>query len=519
MVGIFDCGGVLGKYEIRLKERKVVNMEALNTYKTEKTLAEQMNERLAEMKMTKAEAALKMNYSRAALSQYLNGKYASDPTELEKKVREFLAATGGVAEGQEPENSVPTGAGTLKKKVEFFESRDFVQTIGVCQACQEYMGLGIIVGKSGQGKTHALKKYAELPRVAYIECDDTMACRDLVEAIENGIGLPKGYGGTIWSRVNRIREFFNTNEGFLLIIDEADKLINKYTQKKMEILRGIFDQSNVGIVIAGEPRLETELKGNLARFANRMDFYYKLKGLSKNEVVDYLEGYEVDEAAILNFYYDYRKLDGMWKLDGSYMLDAEMTPVGTRIGYRYESLYELHEAGLAVMAYNYACRMVESAILKAAYSFRMYYFEYLKTDGSWITDGSHVVDAEMSPREMRWSTTFHHQHEEELLLKQRYRMQPCEEEYSIRKTLERYRMVIDYFDYLKLNGLWKLTGSRLMDAQRTEYTTKQAYSFGVEHTREFRVIWHEEHNLIFLDGTWSLDGSKIIDAWQKTEVL
>ena len=49
----------------------------------------------------------------------------------------------------------------------------------------------------------------------------------------------------------------------------------------MEILRGIFDQSNVGIVIAGEPRLETELKG-----------------LSKNEVVDYLEGYEVDEAAM-----------------------------------------------------------------------------------------------------------------------------------------------------------------------------------------------------------------------------
>lgn len=298
MVGIFDCGGVLGKYGIRLKERKVVNMEALNTYKTEKTLAEQMNERLAELKMTKAEAALKMNYSRAALSQYLNGKYASDPTELEKKVREFLAATGGVAEGQEPENSVPTGAGTLKKKVEFFESRDFVQTIGVCQACQEYMGLGIIVGKSGQGKTHALKKYAELPRVAYIECDDTMACRDLVEAIENGIGLPKGYGGTIWSRVNRIREFFNTNEGFLLIIDEADKLINKYTQKKMEILRGIFDQSDVGIVIAGEPRLETELKGNLTRFANRMDFYYKLKGLSKNEVADYLEGYEVDEPAM-----------------------------------------------------------------------------------------------------------------------------------------------------------------------------------------------------------------------------
>ena len=123
----------------------------------------------------------------------------------------------------------------------------------------------------------------------------------------------KGYGGTIWSRVNRIREFFNTNEGFLLIIDEADKLINKYTQKKMEILRGIFDQSNVGIVIAGEPRLETELKGNLARFANRMDFYYKLKGLSKNEVVDYLEGYTLYRDSIIQVLStkidNYRKTD------------------------------------------------------------------------------------------------------------------------------------------------------------------------------------------------------------------
>lgn len=274
-------------------------MEALNTYRAERPLAEQMNERLKELKMTKQEAALRMNYSRAALSQYLNGKYASDPTEIERKVRDFLEQTGGTGEGEPEQGGLKKGGAVqLKKKVEFFESRDFVQTIGVCRACQENMGLGIIVGKSGQGKTHTLKKYAELPRVAYIECDDTMACRDLVEAIENGIGLPRGYGGTIWSRVNRIRDFFNTNEGFLLIIDEADKLINKYTQKKMEILRGIFDQSDVGIVIAGEPRLETELKGNLTRFANRMDFYYKLKGLSQNEVVDYLEGYEVDEAAM-----------------------------------------------------------------------------------------------------------------------------------------------------------------------------------------------------------------------------
>lgn len=270
-------------------------METLNTYTAQKSLAEQMNERLAELKMTKQEAAMRMNYSRSALSQYLNGKYNSDPTEIEKKIVEFLQESGGMEELPE---AVQKGQ---FKKAEYFESRDYVHTIGVCQMCQEQQGLGIIVGKSGFGKTHTLKNYAKLPRVAYIECDDTMACRDLVEAIEQELGIPRGYGGTTWSRVNRIREFFNTNEGYLLIIDEADKLISKYTQKKMEILRGIYDQSSVGIVIAGELKLEAEIKGSLARFANRMDFYYKLKGLTKQEVVDYLEGFEVDEAAIGEF--------------------------------------------------------------------------------------------------------------------------------------------------------------------------------------------------------------------------
>ena len=70
-------------------------MEALEskTYTTEKTLAERMNERLAELHMTKAEAAMRMNYSRSAVSQYLNGKYASDPTEIEK-MNQIIRAAG-----------------------------------------------------------------------------------------------------------------------------------------------------------------------------------------------------------------------------------------------------------------------------------------------------------------------------------------------------------------------------------------------------------------------------------------
>lgn len=274
-------------------------MEALKTYTKEMTLRERVLEILGEMKLTKAELALQLQYSRSAVSQYLNGKYSSDPAEIEARLHEFVRSY----EERTGQAEAPAGAGsitvsTLRPKIKYFESRDFVQAIGLCRSCQEDMALGILVAESGYGKTHALKKYAKMPRVAYIECDDTMASRDLVEAIENRIGMPKGAGGTIWSRVNRIRDFFNANEGYLLIIDEADKLMNKYTQKKMEIIRGIFDQSDVGIVVAGEPRLEADIKGSLKRFANRMDFYYKMRGLSEQEVRDYLEGYEIDDAAM-----------------------------------------------------------------------------------------------------------------------------------------------------------------------------------------------------------------------------
>jgi DNA transposition AAA+ family ATPase len=170
--------------------------------------------------------------------------------------------------------------------------------LGVCQSCQEYIGLGIVVARSGYGKTYALRQYAKLSRVAYIECDDTMSSRDLVEAIERSIGLPNGYG-TIWRRVNGIREFFNTNKGYLLIIDEADKLVSKYTQKKMEILRAVFDQSDVGLVIAGEPKLEAQIKTYLVRMANRVDFYASLRGLSPSEVEGYLTDFQIEPEALV----------------------------------------------------------------------------------------------------------------------------------------------------------------------------------------------------------------------------
>nr|WP_296907519.1 AAA family ATPase [uncultured Marvinbryantia sp.] len=266
-------------------------------------LAMRVIRRLTELGGNKAELALKIGCSRSMVSQYLSGKYRSDPSTVEAALEGWLlevgepeAETSGTDRQETQEQGTPE-LRELPRKVAYFESSDYLNVMAVCQSCQEDMGLGIIVGKSGYGKTHALKKYAQLPRVAYLECDDTMSCRDLVEEIESQLGMSKSSGGSIHKRVSRIREFLNINTGYLLIIDEADKLMNKYTTAKMEIIRGIFDQADVGIVIAGEPKLEIDIKTVLARFANRVDFYYKLHGLNASELRRYLEGWDLTEEA------------------------------------------------------------------------------------------------------------------------------------------------------------------------------------------------------------------------------
>lgn len=136
-------------------------MEALaqNTYTMEKPLRERVVEILAELKMNKAELALRMNFSRSAVSQYLNGKYNSNPEALEEKLTEFVKEYEEHVKAETGE--VMSTGGTvsgIKPKIAYFESRDYIQTIGVCKSCQENMALGIIVAKSGYGKTHALEE-------------------------------------------------------------------------------------------------------------------------------------------------------------------------------------------------------------------------------------------------------------------------------------------------------------------------------------------------------------------------
>lgn len=245
-------------------------------------------------RLSKAAVANRINIHRTSVSQYFNGAHEELSQGTVDKLEEALSVMIGISEDHTDDKVVSQNHTPGKAKI--CETSDSVGIIAVCQSCQEYMGLGIVVGRSGFGKTFTLKYYAKSPKVAYVECNESMNARDLVKAIEKTLALPH-ITGSIDDRLDNIKDFFNSNTGYLLVIDEADKLITKYTQKKAEILRNIYDQSDVGLILAGEPALEKMVKQYIPRMANRIDFFYELEGLSKSEVQRYITGYEFDEAA------------------------------------------------------------------------------------------------------------------------------------------------------------------------------------------------------------------------------
>lgn len=256
-------------------------VEATKLYTLKTDLAARVNEYMDRTGSTITEIAKEMDISRSALSRFLSGKYDAENSKVEPSVAKFLAEHA-------PNAAAPLVPVTAPK---FYAGRDARDIVGLCTECQEHGKLGIVTGKTGFGKTHTLKHYAKMQKVAYVECDDSMGCKDLIDAIEEALGIPST-PGSIYRKKQGIIQFFNVNRGYLLIVDEADKLINKYTQKKMEILRSIYgNDARVGLVIAGEPKLESLIKGYLERFANRVDARTALGGLSEKEVRDYLEGF------------------------------------------------------------------------------------------------------------------------------------------------------------------------------------------------------------------------------------
>ncbi len=192
----------------------------------------------------------------------------------------------------------------MAQEMGFINTLDADRILAVCVVTEQSCGIGVILGAAGTGKTFAVKYFAERSdKAVYIKVDGVMNCSNLIRHISRkcGFEVPPG---SIWEMKNSLIEFLQTNPK-TLIIDEADKLFQANSIKRVEILRDIHEETagnGTALILAGAPFIESFLsrrtiKENYGQIDSRIDYGYKTLGLTAKEIQKAISGMKIDQKA------------------------------------------------------------------------------------------------------------------------------------------------------------------------------------------------------------------------------
>ena len=204
-------------------------------------------------------------------------------------------------------------------------------------------------------------------------------------------------------------------------------------------------------------------------------------------------------------YFGYRQLDGWWQLDGTYYLDENINDYPTYIGYKYPggTVEEYVVGAMAAYRSGSLYEQVDTAFTLYAYKVAMEYAVFLKMQLCSLVYRLALINNITS-----------------VMSAIKYMLSPIIEEPESIQVKEGYLIYSDYYDYLMLNGLWNLTGSKLLDAQQVNNGIQITYQTSIYNTITCgQIIYHKEHNLFYLDGSELLNGSRNLDTYEETEVL
>lgn len=178
------------------------------------------------------------------------------------------------------------------------------------------------------------------------------------------------------------------------------------------------------------------------------------------------------------FYWNYRRTDGNWNLDGSVLLDSDRSSHPVTIGFRYrgfETFPHLSKQSKETFRAD-VVEPEEKIYARDNHSQAVHFFNYRKTDGSWLQDGSVLMGSERREHPVRdgYRTSITNKHE-------------------IRQIRMHRQHNLFYLD-----GSVLMDGSRMLDAYEHE-----------------TIVGYDLH---YIDGTWLQDGEIILDGIENQEV-
>lgn len=129
-------------------------------------------------------------------------------------------------------------------------------------------GLGLFYGPSGYGKSKASTYVQNKTNAIYLEVFDFWTKRTFCESLLSELGVDRPRG-TIATMMLEILRRLQDDPNRLLIIDEADKLVDK---NMIELVRDLYKGARIPVLLVGEEQLPDKL-ARYERCENRVTSY------------------------------------------------------------------------------------------------------------------------------------------------------------------------------------------------------------------------------------------------------
>lgn len=233
----------------------------------ENDLRTQLRELMNQRELTGKAVARSLGINGSVLSQWFSISYKGDVSKLDRAVVAYLRRAQN--EASQDRTELP--------HLQTIVSRQLEEIARMCDIRQE---MGVAVGSSGIGKTQAIAAYrVENPSTVLVEVVPTFTTKVLLDTICSLLSLSHGTLHQMFERlVDKLRDTQR-----LLIIDEAEHL----PVRALEMLRRLHDQTRIGVLLVGMPRLRQNIEDNrrdFSQIANRIGYYMPLTDLRASDI-------------------------------------------------------------------------------------------------------------------------------------------------------------------------------------------------------------------------------------------
>lgn len=185
------------------------------------------------------------------------------------------------------------------------ETKSYAEVIGTVKLGISRRKLTAVFGTPGSGKSSLLNDIElEHPNAHVILCSPTMTMKNLLVQIANKINTH--VKGDTYSVQQQLTEALIADPRHILLFDECENL-HRGNVSKIDVLRQIYDESNIPMVLCGTYQLQALLSGandhNQPQIFRRL-FKAEFKLITKEEFTRYLD--DLERLLVLRFTPDAR---------------------------------------------------------------------------------------------------------------------------------------------------------------------------------------------------------------------